>query len=193
MIKAKTLLYLLICLIITFSVSNQSYARLIAPEPKPNELKKESSQRIKKPSNKVTPVILNEDDLNSMMNSMENRSPFLDTKLFDFAYSVPVHLHIKNGYNKYLLRESMKNILNESVRLDRVKKGFNASIDSMINLKSKYIQDFILDSRSRIYDIINYKKMEKYFFNNNSETNKNVHSKFYFSFISCKLFIDQFS
>lgn len=141
----------------------------------------------------VTPVILNEDDLNSMMNSMENRSPFLDTKLFDFAYSVPVHLHIKNGYNKYLLRESMKNILNESVRLDRVKKGFNASIDSMINLKSEYIQDFILDSRSRIYDIINYKKMEKYFFNNNSETNKNVHSKFYFSFISCKLFIDQFS
>ena len=141
----------------------------------------------------VTPVILNEDDLNSMMNSMENRSPFLDTKLFDFAYSVPVHMHMKNGYNKYLLRESMKNILNESVRLDRVKKGFNASIDSMINLKSEYIQNFILDSKSRIYDIINYEKMEKYFLNINSETNKNVHSKFYFSFISCKLFIDQFS
>ena len=37
MIKGKTLLQLLGCLIITFLISNNSYARLIKPEPKPSE------------------------------------------------------------------------------------------------------------------------------------------------------------
>ena len=34
----------------------------------------------------VVPVILCKDDLNSMMNSIENRSPFLDSKLYEFSY-----------------------------------------------------------------------------------------------------------
>ena len=44
----------------------------------------------------VTPVILNEDDLNSMYWSVENRSPFLDSKLVEFAYSLPNRLLINN-------------------------------------------------------------------------------------------------
>ena len=31
---------------------------------------------------------LNNEDLNSMMYSVENRSPFLNKKLFDFCYSI---------------------------------------------------------------------------------------------------------
>ena len=49
MIKGKTLLKLLSCLIITFLISNNTYARLIKPEPKPSEYKKDrnSSKRQK--------------------------------------------------------------------------------------------------------------------------------------------------
>ena len=58
MIKGKTLLELLGCLIITFLISNVSYARLIKPEPKPSEYKKDIPAKVKKPARKVTPEIL---------------------------------------------------------------------------------------------------------------------------------------
>ena len=38
--------------------------------------------------------------------------------------SIPTEYFIQKGFNKYILRESMKGILNEKVRLDRKKKGF---------------------------------------------------------------------
>ena len=40
----------------------------------------------------TVPVILHEDDLNSMSVSIENRSPFLDRRLFDLANSIPFKL-----------------------------------------------------------------------------------------------------
>ncbi len=58
MIKGKTLLKLSACLIITFLISNNSYARLIKPEPKPFEYKKDIPTKVKKPSKKVIPEVL---------------------------------------------------------------------------------------------------------------------------------------
>ena len=52
MIKGKTLLQILGCLIITFLISNNSYARLIKPEPKPSEYKKDIPAKVKKPQEK---------------------------------------------------------------------------------------------------------------------------------------------
>ena len=71
--------------------------------------------------NESVPVICNEDDLNSMMHSIENRSPFLNEDLVKFVNKLNPRLFIKNGYNKYLLRNSVKNILIDKVRLDRKK------------------------------------------------------------------------
>ena len=58
MIKGKTLKKLLVCIIITFLISNHSYARLIKPEPKPSEYKKDIPKKTKKPSRKVKPEVL---------------------------------------------------------------------------------------------------------------------------------------
>jgi len=58
MIKGKTLKKLLVCIIITFLISNHSYARLIKPEPKPSEYKKDIPKKTKKPSGKVKPEVL---------------------------------------------------------------------------------------------------------------------------------------
>ena len=76
-----------------------------------NELFKES-----------VPVILECDDFNAMMYSIENRSPFLDNKLAEYTLSLPVNSYIKNGYAKYLLREAMRGIVDDKIRLDREKK-----------------------------------------------------------------------
>ncbi len=58
MIKGKTLKKLLVCIIITFLISNHSYARLIKPEPKPSEYKKDIPKKTKKASGKVKPEVL---------------------------------------------------------------------------------------------------------------------------------------
>ena len=107
----------------------------------------------------VVPVILHEDDLNSMYYSIENRSPFLDRELFEFMYSIPNKYLIKNGYSKYILRQSVKGVLNKNVRNEREKTGFNASINSIIDLNNKNHIEYILDD-SLIFEFVNKLKIE---------------------------------
>ena len=47
-----------------------------------------SNRRLNELFKENTPLILNQEDLNSMSNSIENRSPFLDTNLFNFIFSI---------------------------------------------------------------------------------------------------------
>ncbi len=134
-----------------------------------------------------TPLILNQEDLNCMKYSVENRSPFLDTNLFKFIFSIPNEFLIKDGFSKYLLRESLNGILNDSVRLDRRKKGFNASINTLVNFKDKETLEFLLDKKSDIFHLVNINEIKKIFTNNEIP---NYLSKFLFSFISSKIFLD---
>ena len=85
----------------------------------------------------TVPIILKHDDLNSMHNSIENRSPYLDKELFEFSCSLPSSFLIRDGFQKKILRDSSKNILNKKIRLYKQKKGFNASINSLLNLVKK--------------------------------------------------------
>jgi asparagine synthase (glutamine-hydrolysing) len=135
----------------------------------------------------VVRVILHEDDLNSMKYSIENRSPFLDTNLFNFAYSVPNELLINQGYNKFILRESMKGILNDKVRLAREKKGFNASINSIFDFKNPTHLDYFL-SDSPIWQWFDRDKIAKLL---KQEEFPNSYKKFLFNFINSKIFLSQ--
>ena len=135
----------------------------------------------------VIPAILHEDDLNSMFYSIENRSPFLDHNLFDFAFSLPDEYLIQEGQSKYILRESMKGVMNDKVRLDRQKKGFNASINSLFNFNDPDLQEYLFDNTSPIYDIIT-KENIKHLFDINPLPNH--YNKFIFNFINAKIFLD---
>jgi asparagine synthase (glutamine-hydrolysing) len=134
------------------------------------------------------PVILNEDDLNSMLFSIENRSPYLDSKLFEFAYSIPNEHLIKNGYAKSPLRKALAGILVDEVRLDRKKIGFNASLESLIDIQSGETSSELL-SPSAIYNIVNRDEIVKLLKVKNLP---NSYSKFLFNFINAKIFIDLF-
>ena len=136
----------------------------------------------------ITPVVLHEDDLNSMLYSVENRSPYLDRNLQKFAYSIPPQHLINNGYGKNILRKAMEGCLNNTVRLDRRKKGFNASINSIIDLEEPSVVDYILDEKSEIFDIIDVKKVTKLIKNN---FNQNHISKFIFNILNAKIFLEK--
>jgi asparagine synthase (glutamine-hydrolysing) len=135
-----------------------------------------------------TPVILHEDDLNSMCYSVENRSPFLDRDLFEFAFSIPPRHLIRDGYGKFVLREAVRGILNDKVRLDRRKKGFNASISSIIDLRAEENRSYLLDQSSELFEIIDRDKVEPLF---NLIEIPNHYSKFLFNVINARIFLEQ--
>lgn len=134
----------------------------------------------------IVPVILHEDDLNSMMYSIENRSPFLDSKLYEFCFSIPPQHLVVDGYGKFVLRESMKGILNEQVRTDRKKVGFNAGINSLIDFSNSEVQEFLL-APSPIFEIVNRDCIRPLFKKNPLPDTLN---KFMFNFINAKLFLE---
>jgi asparagine synthase (glutamine-hydrolysing) len=70
------------------------------------------------------PGLLHIDDRNSMAHSIESRPPFLDHRLVEFLFSLPSDAKISHGYTKFILREALKGLLPEKIRLRRDKMGF---------------------------------------------------------------------
>ena len=50
-------------------------------------------------------------DKMSMVHSVENRSPFMDYKLWEFGYSLPMSFKISGLKEKYILKKSMQGLL----------------------------------------------------------------------------------
>lgn len=71
------------------------------------------------------PPLLRFEDRNSMAFSIETRVPFMDYKLVEFLYSIPSDFKIRKGFTKYILRESLENVLPDFIRKRRTKMGFD--------------------------------------------------------------------
>ena len=92
----------------------------------------------------ITPVILHEDDLNSMYYSIENRSPFLDRELFEFTTRIPTRYLIQSGAAKAVLRDAMRGIVPDRILDNRRKVGFNAPILSYLDTKDPAVREYLL-------------------------------------------------
>lgn len=68
--------------------------------------------------------LLKWNDRNSMAFSIESRTPFLDYRLVEYTLSVNSDAIINKGFTKNILRESLKGILPEKIRLRTDKVGF---------------------------------------------------------------------
>ena len=136
--------------------------------------------------NETVPDGLKEDDLNSMYYSIEHRSPFLDSKLFNECLNMQSEYYIKNGMAKWPLRKIVEGIVPDKIRLNTKKTGFNAPFENLFDLKDKKNINFLLND-SELFDIIEKKKLLKLL-----EKNKNfssVENIFLFNFISTKIFL----
>jgi asparagine synthase (glutamine-hydrolysing) len=73
------------------------------------------------------------------------------------------------------------------VRLDRRKKGFNASINSIVKLDDQETRDYLLDPSAQIFEIIDRKRiiplLDKFPIPNHL-------SKFIFNFINARIFLE---
>ncbi|MDQ6785354.1 MAG: asparagine synthase (glutamine-hydrolyzing) [Acidobacteriota bacterium] len=71
--------------------------------------------------------ILTKVDRASMAVSLEVRAPFLDSRVAEFAASLPLEYKLKGAKGKYILKRAVKDLLPKNI-LHRPKKGFGVPV-----------------------------------------------------------------
>ena len=137
----------------------------------------------------VIPVILKEDDRNSMMYSVENRSPYLSYEILTESLKTDLRHFIHQGRTKSLLREAFSGYLPDDVLYSYRKVGFNASFTEICDVNSEEFQEFLNDD-SKYWDIFNREKVKEIF---DSVTKDDYLNKTAFNLVSAKVFVDKFS
>ncbi len=154
------------------------------------EFQKESALRTRMHNemfHEIVPPILHADDLNAMRFSVENRSPFLDKNLFNYVGTLPSSFLMRNGFTKYILRESMREIVPDYILDNRRKIGFNLNINELLpTSRSELVALF--DKESELYEIVDKSKIIHFL--KNDDFQKNSSSKFLFSLISILFLMD---
>jgi len=72
------------------------------------------------------PTLLRNYDRYSMAHGVEVRMPFLDTRIINFAFSIPGSSKIRNGYFKAIIRDAVKDCVPEKILQRKSKIGFNS-------------------------------------------------------------------
>jgi len=134
----------------------------------------------------TVPASLRAEDRNTMSQSIEARSPFLDYRLAEFCYSLPDKYKIRDGVGKWLLRESMKGILHEEVRTRKDKVGFKSPTEIWFQTINKdQILSLIRSESFKNRGIFNIEFVEKIYEEHlNSEHN---HQMFIWQVINLEL------
>jgi asparagine synthase (glutamine-hydrolysing) len=94
-------------------------------------------------------TILHYEDVSSMRSSIEMRSPFMDYRLMEFAFSIPDSLKFDKGKTKKIIRETVGKNLPNNIVNNYKKIGFQSPFVEYMKDKSfqAMIQD-ILNSKS---------------------------------------------
>jgi len=87
-------------------------------------------------------------DRDAMFNSLEVRVPLLDHRIVEFANQLPENLKIRDGVQKFLLKELLRDMVSESI-LTRPKRGFGMPLERWFkNEYRDYFQDMMLSKDS---------------------------------------------
>lgn len=105
------------------------------------------------------PMLLRYEDRNSMAHSVESRLPFLDYRLVEFVQSLPDDFKIHNGETKSILREAMKDVLPEQIRMRMDKIGFETPEEKWEKEHSSEFREMIKNSIDKTNGIITEKAL----------------------------------
>ncbi len=135
----------------------------------------------------TVPVMLHDDDLAAMRWSVENRAPYLDRDLAEFLFTVPDRHLVQNGLPKYLLREAGRGLVDDSILDNPRKQGINAPVTSFVDFTDDGVRERLL-ADGPLFEIVDRGAFETLL---GSEITLNSESKFLFSLVAAKLFLDR--
>ncbi|MBX2960433.1 MAG: asparagine synthase (glutamine-hydrolyzing) [Flavobacteriales bacterium] len=110
-------------------------------------------------------------DAMSMANSLEVRTPFLDYRVVNFAFSLPVEFKINGQIKKKILQDTFKNELPEEL-YNRAKHGFEVPLLSWFRneLRSTIENDLLSDTfilEQGIFNLSAIQRLKKQLFSKN--------------------------
>ena len=90
----------------------------------------------------------------TMANSLEARSPFLDTALVEYAATIPDALKLRRGRTKIILRDAFADLLPQKI-ITRGKMGFGVPFGTWFRTDLReYLSDLLLVGRPLCADYL---------------------------------------
>ena len=106
--------------------------------------------------------MLHKVDSMSMANSLEVRTPFLDYRVVEFAFSIPAKFKIDQHYRKKIVHDAFKNFLPKEL-YHRSKKGFEIPLQSLLTHELKSLVDENLSNgflkQQNIFNAVSVQKL----------------------------------
>ncbi len=125
-------------------------------------------------------------DMTSMANSLEGRSPLLDTKMIELSGKIPFGLKVKNGETKYIFKKALEKIVPKD-NLYRKKMGFGVPLHKWFAGKTKtYTKHIITNKSSQIKNLCDTRVISNMF---SSHSEENDYGPKLFSLLTLEIWL----
>jgi asparagine synthase (glutamine-hydrolysing) len=117
-------------------------------------------------------------DRMSMRNSLEVRVPFLDYRIVEFAFSLPVSSKINGNIKKKIVQDAFRDVLPKEL-YNRPKKGFEVPLLQWFktDLKDKILNDWLSDAYIKEQGVFNLETIQQLKFQMLSNNPGDVHAQ----------------
>lgn len=105
------------------------------------------------------PFWVNAMDKSMMQIPVEVRMPYLDHRLVEYIFRLPVSYLYRDGWTKYILRRSMQGLLPDSVVWRKQKMGFTVPKERWLRQHKEMLTASLTDNKESLKGFINVDRM----------------------------------